>query len=389
MNSGSPGHILSLVRTGVANTRPELARHAGLSRSAVSLRVDALIEAGFLVEDGNVESTGGRPATNLRLAQDSGVVLVVDSGVTITRLAVTNLAGELLATRVREREMSGGPAVYLDAVIDDFTSLLTEARRGRSDVWGVGVGLPGPVEHSSGRTVSPPSMPGWHNYPVAEHLGSHFDVPVVVENDVNIMAWGEYQAHWQGQASNLLMVKVADAGIGCGIVASGRLHRGAHGAAGAIGHIPVAGYDHVVCRCGSAGCLGAAVGGEGLARRLSERGFDAAGGRDVAALALAGNIEAVHEVRSCGRALGEVMAGIVNFFNPEVIVVGGTVGPAHEQVITGLREVIYQRCLPLATMDLRFAPWALGDNGGVIGAAALTLDRVLAPAAVDRMLKTG
>jgi predicted NBD/HSP70 family sugar kinase len=107
----------------------------------------------------------------------------------------------------------------------------------------------------------------------------------------------------------------------------------------------------------------------------------------VAALALAGNIEAIHEVRSCGRALGEVLAGIVNFFNPEVIVIGGTVGRAHEQIIAGLREVIYQRCLPLATMDLRFAPWSLGDDGGVIGAAALTLDRVLEPAAIDLMLK--
>jgi predicted NBD/HSP70 family sugar kinase len=387
VNPGSPGHILSLVRSGVANTRPELARHAGLSRSAVALRVDSLVEAGFVVEDGTVESTGGRPATYLRFAQDAGVVLVVDSGVTIARLAVTDLAGELLATRVTEKAMSVGPVTYLDAVIDEFASLLTEAGRHRSDLWGVGVGLPGPVEHSTGRTVSPPSMPGWHDYPIADHLGSHFEVPVVVENDVNIMAWGEYQTHWGRKVSNLLMVKIADAGIGCGIVASGRLHYGAHGAAGAIGHIRVAGYDHVVCRCGNAGCLGAAVGGEGLARRVSERGFAATGGRDVAALALAGNIEAIHEVRSCGRALGEVLAGIVNFFNPEVIVIGGTVGRAHEQIIAGLREVIYQRCLPLATMDLRFAPWSLGDDGGVIGAAALTLDRVLEPAAIDLMLK--
>ena len=182
----------------------------------------------------------------------------------------------------------------------------------------------------------------------------------MVDNDVNLMAWGEYTSLWRHQVSNFLFIKVAEAGIGCGIVAAGRIHHGAQGSAGAIGHIRVPGYEDSVCRCGNAGCLGAAVGGDALARRLRGRGHKTDNGQDVADLALAGELDAVQEVRGCGRALGEVMAGIVNFFNPEVIVVGGVVARAHEQLVAGLREVVYQRCLPLATRDLRLVPSRLG-----------------------------
>ncbi|MGH8914726.1 MAG: ROK family protein, partial [Acidimicrobiia bacterium] len=356
INQGSAGHVLSLVRSGMANTRPELARLTGISRSAVAMRVDTLSDAGLVVEDGSAKSTGGRRATYLRFAHDSGVVLVADLDITVARLAVTDLAGGVLATKTVEQSMTIGPRRYLDWMVDMLEILLAEAGRTAVEIRGVGVGLPGPVEHATGRAIAPPSMPGWDDFPVADDLQERFGVPVVVDNDVNLMAWGEYTALWRHEASNFLFIKVAEAGVGCGIVAAGRIHHGAQGSAGAIGHIRVPGYEDWVCRCGNAGCLGAAVGGEALAKRLRQQGHNVENGQEVAALALAGELDAIQEVRACGRALGEVIAGIVNFFNPEVIVVGGDVARAHEQLIAGLREVVYQRCLPLAIRDLRLVP---------------------------------
>ncbi len=250
------------------------------------------------------------------------------------------------------------------------------------------MGLPGPVEHATGRVIVPPSMPGWDDFPVAETLQSRFGVEVVVDNDVNIMAWGEYTAMWRHEVANILFIKVADAGIGCGIVTSGRIHHGAQGSAGAIGHIRVPGYEDTVCRCGNTGCLGTAVGGGALAVRLRSLGHHVVDGKAVAELALAGDLDAVQEIRACGRALGEVLAGIVNFFNPDVIVVGGVIVRAHEQLLAGLREIVYQRCLPLATRALRLVPSDLGDGAGVLGAAAMTIDRVMSPAAVDELVSS-
>ena len=386
INQGSAGHVLSLVRAGLAHTRPELARLTGISRSAVGTRVGALAEAGLVVEDGPAESTGGRRAAFIRFAHDSGVVLVADLGTGESRLAVTDLAGGVLAERSMVLPISIGPQRFLQELAEHFSSLVEESGLTPKAIRGVGVGLPGPVEHATGRAIAPASMPGWDGFPVADHLREKFGVEVVVDNDVNIMAWGEYTSLWRHEASNFLFVKIAERGIGCGIVASGRIHHGAQGSAGAIGHVRVEGYDDSICRCGNTGCLGAVVGGEALARRLREKGHDTPDGLSVAQLALSGEVDAVHEVRACGRALGEVMAAVVNFFNPEVIVVGGSVAHAHEQLLAGLREVVYQRCLPLATRDLRLVTSQLMEEAGVVGAAAMTIDHVMSPTAVDELL---
>ena len=239
INQGSAGHVLSLVRSGLANTRPELARLTGISRSAVAMRVETLADAGLVVEDGSAKSTGGRRATYLRFAHDSGVVLVADLDITVARLAVTDLAGGVLASSTVEQSMTLGPRRYLDWMVDALEALLAESGRTVAEVRGIGVGLPGPVEHATGRAIAPPSMPGWDDFPVADDLRVRFGVPVVVDNDVNLMAWGEYTALWRHEASNFLFIKVAEAGVGCGIVAAGRIHHGAQGSAGAIGHIRV------------------------------------------------------------------------------------------------------------------------------------------------------
>jgi predicted NBD/HSP70 family sugar kinase len=208
---------------------------------------------------------------------------------------------------------------------------------------------------------------------------------VLVDNDVNIMARGEHWMHWR-EIDHLLMIKVGT-GIGCGIVAGGEIHRGARGAAGDIGHIRATAREDVVCRCGNIGCLEAVAGGQALAARLAETGLDASHSRDVVRLVRAGDATAVRMVRDAGRTLGEVLAGTVNFFNPAVIVVGGDIAEAHAQLLAGVREGIFSRSLPLATRDLRIVPSRLSDRAGVIGAAIMAVEHILAPDTVDRSLQ--
>ncbi|WP_205699412.1 ROK family transcriptional regulator [Conexibacter sp. SYSU D00693] len=381
------GTVLRVIRDGHAVTRAALAEHTGLARSTVTQRVDALLASGLIVEAGDSASTGGRRPGRLAFNHRAGVVLAADLGATHSRLAVSDLAGTPLAEVALERDIADGPEAVLGLVHGRFGGLLADAGRAPGDVRGIGIGIPGPVAHDSGQPVNPPIMPGWDGFPIPEWFAEHFgaDVPVLVDNDVNIMAAGEHWATWR-DVEHLLYVKVGT-GIGCGIVSDRRIHRGAEGAAGDIGHIVVTDREDVVCRCGNTGCLEAVAGGRALAQQLAAAGYDARTSRDVVRLVREGDAGAIRTVREGGRALGQVLAACVNFFNPRVIVVGGDIGEVHEHLLAGVREVVFQRSLPLATRDLRIVTSRLGDRAGVIGAAMMVVEHLLEPDAVDRALR--
>src|SRR5215210_7301870 len=380
----SAGNLLRLIREDTAVTRADLARVTGLARSTVAQRIDALLAEGLVYEAGGSASTGGRPPTVLAFNREAGVVLVADLGATHARVAVSDLSGTPLAERASDLDVALGPERALGWVAERFAELLAEVGRSSDEVRGIGIGVPGPVEFESGRPVNPPIMPGWDDFPIPDWFASHYAAPVLVDNDVNIMARGEHRMHWP-DTEHLLLVKVGT-GIGCGIVADGHIHRGARGAAGDIGHIRATSED-VICRCGNAGCLEAVAGGRALAARLTAAGVEASNSRDVVRLVRDGDASAMRMVRDAGRTLGEVLAGTVNFFNPAVIVVGGDIAEAHAQLLAGVREGIFSRSLPLATRDLRIVPSRLSDRAGVIGAAIMAVEHVLSPDAVDRSLQ--
>src|SRR3954470_23588490 len=294
-----PGALLQLVRDGTATTRAELARYTGLARSTVAQRVDALIAADLLYDAGGSQSTGGRPPTTLAFKHEAGVVLVADLGATHARLALSDLGGTPLAEHASERNIADGPDAVLAWGGGEVEHLLAEAGREPDEVRAIGIGVPGPVEFSSGRPVSPPIMPGWDGFSIPDWFASRYSAPVLVDNDVNIMARGEHWMHWR-ETPHLLMIKVGT-GIGCGIVASGEIHRGARGAAGDIGHIRATTLEDVVCRCGNIGCLEAVAGGQALADELRAAGVAAEHSRDVVDLVRAGNPTAIRLVREAGR----------------------------------------------------------------------------------------
>jgi predicted NBD/HSP70 family sugar kinase len=356
----------------------------GLARSTVSARVEALIAHGLVFQAGEGRSTGGRPPVVLAFNSTAWVILAADLGATHSRVAVSDLAGVPLAERATDLDIALGPERVLEWLQEQFDTLLAEAGRSDRDVAGIGIGLPGPVEFATGRPVNPPIMPGWDGVRVPATFAERYGVPVLVDNDVNVMALGEHWARWR-EVSDLLFIKVGT-GIGCGIVTGGRVHRGAQGAAGDLGHIQVPDRPDAPCRCGNLGCVEAIAGGAALARELRSLGFEAKNGRDVVALVRSGNATASRLVREAGRVLGEVLAASVNLLNPAVVVIGGDLAQAHEQLMAGVREVVYQRSLPLATRHLEIVRSSLDDRAGITGAAALAIEHVLAPARIDEVL---
>jgi predicted NBD/HSP70 family sugar kinase len=219
-------------------------------------------------------------------------------------------------------------------------------------------------------------MAGWHEYPVAAHLRDRFGVPVLVDNDVNIMALGE-QFVMSPPVEDFVYLKVGT-GIGSGLVLGGRIHRGAHGAAGDIGHVQATSED-IVCRCGNTGCLEAVAGGAALAAALGQTHPDVVGSRDVVRLVREGRRDASRRVREAGRHIGQALASTVNLLNPALIIVGGDMAQAEQQLLAGIREVVYRRSTALSTTDLQITTSTLGDHAGVTGAAAMVIEHVLSP----------
>lgn len=379
-----PGEMLRLIRRGRATTRAELVERTGLGRSTVSQRVDQLLAHGLLVAGGPSTSTGGRPPTVLAFNPAYGVVLAGDVGATRCHAAVADLDATVLAESTDEIAVAEGPDVVIPWLVDRFEDLLAEAGKSAADVRGAGVGLPGPVEFAAGRPVQPPIMPGWNGVAVGALLADRLGVPALVDNDVNVMALGEHRLAWP-ETDNLLFVK-AGTGIGCGIVAGGEIYRGADGAAGDLGHIRAPAGDGVICACGNEGCLEAIASGGALAARLSEAGVAAGDVHDVVALLDAGDRAAATLARQAGRDIGDVIASLVNFFNPSAVVFGGELADAPQELLSGVREVVYQRSLPLATRNLQIVPSAAGAKAGVVGAAVMAIEHALDPAAVDERL---
>ncbi|MGW7482869.1 ROK family transcriptional regulator [Nonomuraea muscovyensis] len=373
---GAQGDLLRLVATGRAASRADLSRLSGLAASSVSLRVEELIEAGLLAEEGSGASRGGRRPRRLSLAPTAGVLAVADLGAHHIRLGLLDLSGAPLVVEERPCEITDGPEATLDLMAEAFDRLLEEHVPATVPLRGVGTGIPGPVDPATLRVVTPSRMPGWNEFPVAEHLRARYDLPILVENDANLMAAGEARS-WPGR-ENLMVLKVGT-GIGCGVIVNGRLHRG-RGAAGDISHVRVLSDSSVICACGHHDCLEAYASGAALATALTDAGIIVAHTSDIVGLVNDAVPEATSMVRTAGRRIGEVLTVLVNFFNPDVVAVGGSLSAA-EPLITSIRAAVYERCLPLATRDLEIAPARAGRDAALLGAGSLLLDAALSPSA--------
>lgn len=373
--------VFELLRDGRPRTRAQLADASGLARSTIASRIDVLIRMGLVAPYGGGVSTGGRPPALLALNPTAWVVAGVDIGASHATAALADLAGNILVERRADLDVATGPEHVLGWVEGVIGELLAGQGRAVETLAAIGIGLPGPVEHSTGRAINPPIMPGWDRYDVPAHVQRAFAVPVLIDNDVNIMALGEQHAHLP-DVDDLVFLKVST-GIGAGLISGGQLQRGAQGTAGDLGHVRVARAGDVLCRCGNLGCLEAVASGPAIAAALRTAGVEVGDRQDVVALVRGGDPHAVQAVRQAGRDLGEVVAVLVNLINPSVIVIGGSLADAGESLLAGIREVVYHRSLPLATEHLRIVTAQAGERAGVLGAAALAIGHVLSPDYID------
>ena len=356
--------IVNLVRTGDASTRPEIARLTGLNRGVVTQRVDHAI--GWVTSR---TVTSAHPPEGAH--QDAAVSSRARAhrGLRIRRLhihvGIADLDGHVLDQTHLDWDISRGPGETLGTGLEMAETLIEPTEV--AAVWGVAVGLPGPVDFATGRPVAPPMMPGWNGFGVRDRFQQHFDAPVWVDNDVNLLAYGE-RARRRNEHVDLIFCKVGS-GIGAGLLSKGRIHRGANGAAGDIGHVRVAGSD-ARCRCGKVGCLEAVAGGWALTRQ-AERAIGEGANGYLARFVEAGEKPTPERIARAAEegtpwrspsssrrhVVGEALASLVNVLNPEEIVIGGAFAAAGEIFLAEVRQRVYGLSLPLATRISSSSSW--------------------------------
>ena len=369
-------------------SRELLSSHLSFSKTRANAVVAGLVDKGWLDAVGLGASSGGRRAETLQLHHDLGVLLCADLGATSVEVAVLSPDLQVLARHGEAIDVRVGPSIVLSRMRTLMRELLARSGLKPRQVIGIGVGVPGPVDFASGQLVEPPLMPHWDSYSIRDDLGADYAAPVWVDNDVNLMALGEL---WRlkRSLSNFLVVKVGT-GIGCGVVCHGEVYRGANGSAGDVGHICVL-PDGPRCHCGNLGCVETVAAGPAIARHATEA---AQAGRsamlaerladqgqltpeDVGLASRAGDAAANAIVQSSGMLIGQMLASVVNFFNPSHVFVGGGVTRIGPLFLASLRQSVYQRSLALSTRHLEILTTPLGDQSGLIGAGVLALQETL------------
>jgi glucokinase-like ROK family protein len=388
--SAQEARVVDALRRWEVVSRTEISRITHWSRPKVTEVVDKMIHRGFLTEGGEGDSRGGRRPRLLRLNSHLGYMIGVDIGATSIDLALADLNARVLGRDSGPADVRDEPAVLLGAVQHRLAGLVARQGLRPEQILGVGVGVPGPVDFARGVLVAPPLMPAWENFSIRAFFHDLFPHAFIsVDNDVNMMALGELRAGAGRGVDNFLFIKVGT-GIGAGIICHGLVHRGSAGSAGDIGHI-CADRNGPICRCGNSGCLEIMAAGPALAARALAAAQDgssailarklASGGgtlraEDVGAAAREGDRVAIEIIQSSGQLIGDVLAGLVNFFNPSLILVGGGVASIGNQLLASIRQAVLRRSTALATRDLviRYSP--MGVEAGVTGAIHLALDHL-------------
>jgi len=380
----SSGRLLQLFRDGQPHTKAEMAELTGLARSTISLRLDPLIELGLIAPATSATSTGGRPSARLLLNEDAFVVAGVDFGATHAVASLADLSGKILVAIDTKRQISDGPEVCLRWMIEEIRHLLSGLGLKEDRLLAIGIGVPGPVEHESGKPANPPIMPGWDGFDIPARVNQDLDAKVLVDNDVNVMAIGERHLTYP-DVDHLIFLKAAT-GIGSGIISDGRLQRGSQGTAGDIGHVRVSRGDNIACRCGNYGCLEAVAGSPAVIKNINDAGLPVRNMSDLVDATKRSKVEAIQAVRQAGRDIGEVLSTCVSLMNPSIIVIGGSMASAGEHLIAGVREAVYSRSMPLASESLSIVQSKAGKEVGIIGASVMAIEHVLDAETIDQMV---
>ncbi|MFC4002049.1 ROK family protein [Prauserella oleivorans] len=375
----SPGHVLAVLRAHGPLTRLELQERVGLSRVTLVERLDVLRRLGLVRQTGHRESSGGRRAEVLEVDDTTPTALVADLGQSHATLAVTDLRGTVFARDDHKLPVRHRPADVVPVLLEAGRTLLRRTKRADT-LRAMALSVPGQIDHDRGVTVAPPTMPDWGGTPLRDPFAAAFGVPVLLENDANALALGDYYAMGRPE-STVVGVKVGT-GIGAGVVISGRIHRGESGTAGEMGHMRIEGSDQR-CSCGRRGCVAASASGQALTRKLRSTGVRSMA--DVVRRVEEGRGDAVRAAAEAGRLVGTVLATVVTIVNPRYVRVGGAIGVL-PPFLESLRRTVEANAHASALRNLDIEPSQLGENGAFVGLAGLVADEMLAPSTVDALV---
>lgn len=392
--SASERAVLDLLFWSPGLSRDLISTRAAFSKTRTNALVAGLIEQGLVEEIGLQESTGGRRAETIRINRGLGVLLGVDLDATRFDVAVFTPDLHLLARDGEEIDVRRGPGLVLSHVRARMRGLLARCGATADQVLGIGIGVPGPVNFDTAELVAPPLMPEWDSFSIRADLRADYAAPIFVDNDVNLMALGELW-HLRRELQDFLVIKVST-GIGCGIVCHGQVYRGANGSAGDVGHICVDTHGPR-CHCGNIGCVEAMAAGPAIARMgveaaeagespvladiLAARGAIDLG--DVAQASRAGDAASNMIIQRAGALIGQMLASVVNFFNPSHVFIGGEGARIGPLFLASVRQSVYQRSLPLSTRNLQIQYTPLGEQAGLIGAGVLAMQEAMRSRGTD------
>lgn len=381
--------VLDLIRfTPGGISRAELAQRMDLSRAAMTAIVNDLLGNNIVRETESRNGQSGRPPILLEINHERGKVMGIDMGATHLTIALANLAAQVIDEIEIPFDITQGPQPCLAQVESLMTELLEKNSLQIEQIMALGVGVPGPIVSEEGMVIAPPIMPGWDGYPIRKHLQTNWNIPVSLNNDAELGALGEW-AYGAGRGEiNLAYIKVGS-GVGAGLLLNGQIYQGATGSAGEIGHLTVD-ENGPICDCGNAGCLEAVAGGKAIAHQgqeavqkgqrtlLSSMGpVEELTARDVAAAARRGDLVSQQIITRAGSYLGIAIAGLVNLFNPRMVVVGGGVSQAGDLLLQPIRDTIQRRSLPGAARTVKINTAILRRRSSSVGAVVQALSNAL------------
>ena len=375
--------VLGLVRELGPISRADLGREGQLSMPAVMEITDVLIGEGLIREIGRGPSTGGRPPLLLELVSDAYCAIGVEVGARTLTTVVTDLNAKVEFRSQAASLMKEGPEKLLEQLKMSLREAFDHIPSGTGRHLGIGLALPAPILLSEGVFFSPPSFPGWGRLQLGDVVAEDYGFQVLVDNDANAAALGEYLFGAGRGAENMFYV-IMHRGVGGAAILEGGLYRGVNGGAGEIGHTLVD-LEGPKCGCGRYGCLEAFAGRAAIAARarraLKLAGSKGLAGRDLDEVKVDHVIEAAREgdelaveiLRETGEYMGMGISNMVNFLDPELVVLGGSTMKAGDLILQPTSEVVRRRALPGMADRVKIVAGELGQNASAVGAAALVL----------------
>lgn len=309
----------------------------------------------------------------------------IDLGGTSVRAAVVDVNGGLAGFVAGATEASQGPDAVIDRIVAVLHESLARASVDVSELAAVGIGAPGPLDWDTGVIHEAPNLPGWKEVPLAARVGDAVGLPAFLENDANAAALAERQYGIGRGALNMLYITVST-GVGGGLILEGELWHGAYGSAGEFGHMTVD-FEGPLCDCGNRGCIEAIAAGPDIAAWVANQiaaghssslsGQTDLSGRDVVEAAQQGDALAVSALERAGRAVGFGVINVAHLVNLDTVVIGGGIANAGDLLFDPLRATVREHLLESTAPNLRLEPWSLGEDVGLLGAAAAARSRLV------------